>query len=359
MIITIKLVKTAIIPEPHLQVNSIMADNRSCTITDEEKFRILLAIGIGGIAAIVVCSIALAMALVFKLHRFLIHRLAMYQVLAALFFGVICALEMIFINYDHNLKVYRPLCMMTGFLLEYAVWVKLMIMLCLTFHLFCFAVCYTNFNRLELVYVLISVFSPLLCSWIPFIHRVYGEAGAWCWIQNWKGDCADRKLPDGEIEEYALFYGPAFVGLTIAALAVVILVVILAWRAYCQSNSKPVDDTTPLVSTEQRKKALREILPLVAYPLLFIVFLMPSFINRIRGAIVDDARSSSFMWSAVTTPCLSLFAGLTLIVHVIILKCPKHIIRLKCNSIQHYTTPTFNISNLFTSDTVASTTGRT
>lgn len=334
-------------------------------LTDKEKYYLLLIMGIGGIAAVLICIIALVMGLMFKLQRFFVHRLAMYQVLAALFFAIVCVLEMPFINYDRNIKIYRPLCMVVGFLQEYTIWVKLLMMIFLTFHLFCFAVCYTNFKRLEWVYVTLSIFIPLLFTWVPFIDGVYGQAGAWCWIQNWKEDCADNKLPDGEIEEYALLYGPAFVCLTLATLGVVIIVVVLSWRAYCQTNSSygmsaDIDETIPLVRDEQQKKALKEILPLVVYPLLFIAFFIPPFANRIKGAIIKNASISSFIWSAVTTPCLSLFAGLTFIIHIMVLQCQKPL----CHKLNvNYISP-FNITgkviktNLFTSETVASTDGR-
>ena len=347
--------------------NGINCNSSVSSLSHKEKYEILLVMGTGGIAAVVTCTIALVMAFMFKLHRYFVHRLAIYQVLAALFFGIVCILEMIFINYDSNRKLYNPLCKAAGFLLEYAVWVKLLIMSCLTFHLLCFAVCYANLKRLEYVYLLISVLLPLLFSWIPFIHGVYGPAGAWCWIQNWKGDCANEKLPDGEIEEYALLYGPAFICLTLAAIAVLVIMMVLSWRAYCHQLRTRSTDSIPLLAfkeVQKRKKALREILPLVSYPVLFIIFFLPSFVNRIKGAILKEASLSSFMWSAATTPCLSLFAALALIVHIVILKCRKHVFkhffsRSSSQAGQEIQTPyTVVKTDAFTSETVASTNAR-
>ena len=88
------------------------------------------------------------------------------------------------------------------------------------------------------------------------------------------------------------------------------------------SRTKMNEEYIPLL-TLQWKKALREILPLFAYPILFIIFFMPSFVNRIRGAVLKDTSLASFMWSAITTPMLSFFAGLTLILHIAILECQK------------------------------------
>lgn len=334
--------------------NDSCSSNRS-TLSHKEKRVILLAMGVGGVCAILVCVVALIMVKFFKLYRYLSHRLAMYQVLAAVFFGSVCALEMTFIQYDER-AYYRYLCAIAGFLLEYAVWVKLLFMFCLTFHLFCFAVFYRNFEKLEVVYIVFSIIGPLTFCWIPFVHGIYGEAGAWCWIQNWSNDCANSKLPEGEIEEYSLLYGPAFIGLSLSALAVFFIVVVLAYRAYFfRTHSHDSDESTSLLNT-QRRKVLREIAPLVAYPILFFIFFAPSFVNRIRGTIVKEASFESFMWSAITTPMLSFFAGVTLIVHILVLECRKSHRRRKYKG--HPTTPVNIPSNMFTTETIASTAGR-
>ena len=56
---------------------------------------------------------------------------------------------------------------------------------------------------------IVSIITPLLFVWIPFINDTYCQTGAWCWITNWKRDQADKKLTIGEIEQYSLLYGPA------------------------------------------------------------------------------------------------------------------------------------------------------
>ena len=66
---------------------------------------------------------------------------------------------------------------------------------------------------------------------------------------------------------------------------------------------------------------------------------MPSFVNRIRGAVLKDASLASFLWSAVTTPMLSCFAGLTLILHIAILECQKRFKNQNSAEDQQPTTP--------------------
>ena len=128
---------------------------------------ILISMSSVGAAAIVVCLVALIMALKFKIHKFFIHRLAIYQVLSASLYSIVCVMEVIFINYQYD--TYHILCIIEGFMLEYTLWIKLMFTFCLTFHLFCLSVFHVKFARLEVFYVLASIFGPLLFIWILFV----------------------------------------------------------------------------------------------------------------------------------------------------------------------------------------------
>ena len=295
--------------------------------------RILLSMSSVGAAAIVVCIFALIMALKFKLHKFFIHRLAIYQVLSASLYSIVCVLEVIFINYDGS-SAYHILCIIEGFLLEYTLWIKLMFTFCLTFHLFCFSVFHVKFARLEVFYVLASVLGPLLFIWIPFVSIngrgiTYGLAGAWCWIRNWQNNNASQNLEPGEIEQYTLLYGPAISGLMLCGVAVLVIAVVLICRAYnckcCHQNND--DEFQPLLINGDRKtkkKILREILPLIIYPILSFMFYIPAFTNRLIGSKDEEPNETSFMWSAISLPLVGLLAGVSLIVHIFILKCPRN-----------------------------------
>ena len=337
----------------------------SAVLSHHEKYVILMTLCAGGIAAIFVSMIAMTMAIKFKLHKYFVHRLAIYQVLSAMFYSSLCVVEVIFINYDKNTSVYHPICVIEAFVLEYAVWIKLLFTFCLTFHLFCFSICHINYSRLEIAYVLVSILGPALFSWIPFIHGLYGEAGAWCWIQNWKDNNATNKLPLGEIEQYAL-YGVAMTCLLLCGAAVVVVSVILICRAYncrskCCSNAEGDynDEHQPLLKDKQRK-VLREILPLVSYPILSLLLYIPSFINRIIGSIFQTPIMIGFMWSAVTLPLVGLFAGVSLIFHIFILECPKRKVGKKQQLLidTRAAAGIKNVTDLFTTETVASTAAR-
>ena len=348
--------------------SSITNHTHSGLLSPEQKYIILLTMCVLSIISIIMCLIAIAIAVKFKLHKYFVHRLAIYQVLSAMLYDAFLALEMIFINYNKNKPVYYPICVAEAFLIEYTIWIKLLFTCCLTFHLFCFSVFHVSLNRLEIVYVLISTLGPALFTWIPFVSGLYGLAGAWCWIQNWKGDNASKKLPQGEIEQYTLLYGPAIFCLLLCGVAVGIVTAILVHRAYncnCCNNKAHDDDDEhqPLLKeqqTEQRKKVLREMLPLVSYPILSFMFYVPACINRVIGSVLQSPSFISFMWGGMSLPFISLLAAFSLIVHIFILEYPKRrSTGKKRKQLVNVAQRIKSITDVFTTDTVASTAART
>ena len=295
--------------------------NESCnaTLTAQEQRELLIVMGSVGTVSATFCLVALMLVVCLKLYKHFCHRLAAYQVTSSLFFCLACSAQMIMINYDRNPGLYEPICEALACLLEYAVWVKMLAMLWLTFHLFSFTVCYASLRRAEVGCALIVVLSPLLFVWIPFVNGAYGVAGAWCWIKNWNGDCESSKFPTGEIEQYGLMYVPAFMSLVGAVLLIVIMFIVMLCRLKRSPSSLELQ---PLVSDTKRKRALKELLPLVAYPVLFCLFLFPPFINRVYCDI-GKANMAMFMASSVTIAILGVFASLTLILHVLVLKWPR------------------------------------
>ena len=223
------------------------------------------------------------------------------------------------INYYQNPEVYGRVCEALGCMLEYSLWLKMLAMLWLTLHLFSYVVCYKSLHRAEIICALIVIMFPLLFIWVPFLNGAYGVAGAWCWIENWNGDCMFNRSLVGEIEQYGLMYIPAFISLVGAVLLLGIMLTVMLCRL---NNSPSLEELQPLVSDTRRKQALKELLPLVAYPVLFCLFLFPPCINRVYGDI-GKANLGTFMASSVTLAVLGLFASLTLIVHILVLKWPR------------------------------------
>ena len=300
-----------------LKENSTTSDCNN-TFTQEQKNYLLMARSGVALLSFIMCLIAVSLVFSLKLTKHFTYRLAMYQILSSLCLSVVQMSVLILLNYDDEL--YQQIaCKITSFLLVYFVWIKLLFTICLIFHLFCLAVCLQNFKKLEIGYVLFSVLFPLLYSWIPFIHNSFGVAGAWCWIKDWKDDCATQKYLEGIIEQFVLWYGPLFVSLTITVVAVFIILIVLAQRTYAHKNA----ENECLIENQehnQNKKAIKELLPLLAYPVIFYVLSLIPLINRIYNAISSNANFELALSHSVSEASWGFFSSWALIVHIFVLR---------------------------------------
>ena len=292
----------------------------TCTGENEGAASVLLLVlSIGGMVASLVCLLSLILVLKFKLYKYFSHRLASYQVLSSLFFAIVLSVELVFANYSKNQEVYEPFCKVVGFLFEYAVWLKVLFMMWLALHLFCFTVCYKSTEEKEPFILVSLVLVPFLFIWIPFINELYGLAGAWCWIKDYDV-CSGDRIVLGMIEQYALLYAPVF---TVLLVAIFLLIVLMLFVVVQSSKQRAIEDQILLVEDRQKKKAVKQLLPLSAYPILTFIFIIPPFINRIYGDVATGFSFAAFMSSAVATSFPSLCSGLTLLVHMMVLKCPR------------------------------------
>ena len=267
------------------------------------------------VACVLLCSVAIVLVLVLRLYRSLVYRLAAYQVLAALLYGIVCALQIL--SKEETGPINTPLCQATAFFMIYFQWVKLMFTVWVTAHLFFFAVFYKNLKKWEPLYVLSSVLVPIVISVIPFTTGSYGRAGAWCWIQNWKGNCPLNISTAGVIEQFTVWYGPAFVVFVGDSLAVVVMAIVLFRRACRYSQDK---------EWQQHKEALTQMLPLLAYPITYIILLLVPIATRVHTAHSHDPSSVDYALLATTGMCMSLWglaAGVALLAHMCLVKKRK------------------------------------
>ena len=302
----------------------------NCTRLDEaDRKRALLVMGLIAIVSTMVCLLAVILLVFFKLYKYFAHRLALYQVLAALSFGSAQVLELSVIDYYLNVEVYEQVCKLVAFLTVCTVWTKILFMSWINLHLFSITVFNKSiFERFEKFFILFGIFFPALFVWVPFLNDAYGMAGPWCWIKDWENNCIEDKFVIGEVEQFALFYGPTIV----ASLANLVVIFMIICFLGCYGKCKD-DDEIPLIDLERKKrrKALKELLPLLAYPIIFCIILVPPLFARTYDVFVtvkskndSIADIASFSLSgAVFIPMWSLLPGLALIAHICVLKWPK------------------------------------
>ena len=263
------------------------------------------------VASLLVCLLAAILVFALKLHRTVVYRLALYQVLSSLCLALVEALQIIFVNYNTNKQVYGRVCTTFGWLLTYSEWMKLLFTMWVTFHLFCFAVLHKNLKKLEVLYVVTSLLVPAVIASVPLITHSYGLSPT--------GPCYIYVTNDSNhyatIERFALWDGPAMVILLAASAAMVVMVIrlsrIVCWRLKYE----------PLTDGNQYWKALRQLIPLAAFPVLFFFFEIPVFVFHIYLAKTPAPNTAITFAVFVFLPLWTLASGVTLIGHIFTAKC--------------------------------------
>ena len=267
---------------------------------------------------VLICSLAIILSLVLRLHKLLLYRLAIYQVFSALVYGTVSMLsEFRYYVTTLNDSSSFSLCLAHAYLSVYTLMVKYLFTIIITVHLFFFAVCYINLKRLEVFYLGISLVVPIPLAAIPFATKTYGsqDSGSpWCWIQQKRDDCSRQILTSGIVEIYVLVYGPIFISLLVALLLISIILGVLAYRVR----------QIPGVATKN-KTAVKQMLPLMAYPIIFYALMLVSMVIYVYDATgqsftknmallyVDRFMYGGFIWAA----------GLTLLAHISVIRWSK------------------------------------
>ena len=262
-------------------------------------------------ASVLVCLFAAILVFVFKLYKLVAYRLALYQVLSGLAFALVGTLKIIVVNYSENPDVYDRVCVAIGWLTMYCQWTKLLFTAWLAFHLFCFGVLHKNLNHFEALYVVTSLLVPAVMAAVPAITNTYGLSplgGCYVYVQN---DSHSIAL----IERFALWDGPAMAVLLVASAAMVVMVTALA-RIVCRRFKYE-----PMLEGDQFWKALRQLLPLAIFPMLFLMFMLPVFAVHVQLAQTPSLGRPLTLAASVFLVLWSMTSGAVLIAHITTVRC--------------------------------------
>ena len=304
--------------------------NHNCNVLSiHDKNTILCASGSIALLSGLCCALALATVTIKRLYKKVIYRLAMYQVTVALLKSSVLALWFTLINYDEEKLYYQVSCKATAFMSQLFDVMNVLFISWLTFHLLAFVVFFKDLKRLEWLYISSSVSVPLLVACIPFITDSYGVVGAWCYITSLKhvDNCTTRPDVVGITEQFTLYYGPAAFLFTVNMIAIVVMTVTMACRTW--THKVYMDREPHHEDYNQHAKVLKQILPLVAYPIIHFVLFLAAFSNRIYTAKEGSAAFGFTVAHAATQSLRGFFIGLSLIVHVAMSVKRGNIRRLK------------------------------
>ena len=260
-----------------------------------------------------VCFFAIMVTVFLGLFRQTVYRLALYQVLAALEIGMVLVAQINLLN-NHS----EIFCTALAFLFTQAVWTKLILTVWVTFHLVSFAVFHKNFKKLEIFYLVTTLLLSCVIAGVPFTTKSYGLSGSWCWIEGREDNCeAGQKDIKGIIEQFAIWFGPSTVILLGTALAMILMLLVLAKRS--RPRSKSEDDA--ITGRHLNWKALKQLLPLAAYPILFCLFNIVPLVDNVYDALHSSANDEDLeSVSALCNAGLGFSTGLALIAHIILAK---------------------------------------
>ena len=285
--------------------------NESNCSVPENKGILTTGASVCGVS-IIACVVPIILVVTLKLHRQFTYRAALYQVVAALLFVLALLLDTIFaLMMGSNNHLFQSPCKFAAFLIQFFLWLKLLFVSLIVVHLFMFAIVYKNIRRFEIIYVCSSIVISLVIASVPFITNTYGLAGSWCWITNWKNDCPSQVLVDGVIEQFSTLYGPGFVLLSTDSVVAIAIVLVLAARIRRRKNGEM--SSTP---GYQHSEALKQMVPLLAYPILFFFLFLPAFANRIYGATPHRPNTALMFLAVFCIASWGWVAGLTLMVHI-------------------------------------------
>ena len=269
-------------------------------LTNGFLIRILGSLGAVSVAT---CLFALSWLFYLKLYKQFLYRLAAYQVMASLFHALLGVCQFSFLEYNDSKYT---ACAAVGYLYLAAAWMKVTFGCWITFHLFCFAVLLKNMRKLEPLYVISSILVPILVSTIPLITKTYGPSGEWCSLR--RIECGHIEF-DVVTEQIAIWYGPVFIVLVLQCIAMVIMMITVYYRAHRKSDDN-------VFGRDKNNVAFKQLLPLVAYPVLFCILIIPPLIARVYGFASSTPNEGLLILTTICIPAWSFSAGVTLIVHI-------------------------------------------
>ena len=202
-----------------------------------------------------------------RLHKTLVYRLAMYQVLSAMEFSIIWIIASIRMFYSFSAVELVVLnAVLTG-----SSFIKLMFTVWISIHIFALAVFHKNLQRLERPYMVSSLLIPLAVT----IVLLGTACGGYSTYNN----------------DQIIFF-IIFAVLVIVSLLMVVMGTILCHRA-CRRRNILLSEYD-----KQHKKALCEMLPLLLYPIFFLLLATPLF----AFAVVDSCIIPASLLFGIVAP---------------------------------------------------------
>ena len=276
--------------------------------------------------SVLVCLLAAILVFSLKLYKRVVYRLALYQVLAALAIALVELSQIFMVSYRN--EDFPPLyaeraCVAIACLGLYTLWVKLFFTTWVSFHLFCLAVLGKNMKKLELLYVVTSLLVPFTIAVVPLITHSYGFSKIdGCSIPAYSANNT-LWLRIAVIERFSLLEGPALCILLASSSAMIVMMIKLGHN-FCRRRKYEKYEE---ISDHYRVHwtALKQLLPLAAFPLLFFIFIIPFFVFDVYYSFLTPTPDKGLVLVAyLSTSLWSMSSGVTLLIHITVVRLPPY-----------------------------------
>ena len=211
------------------------------------------------VLSILGCLFVIAVIWLFRKYKYFVQRLIVSLSVSAALQGFSFILGDL---YSHD-----AMCEFQAFIMQYFGWATLLWVLAITVNII-LALQSVSGYRYEKWFHLLCWLVPFFWALLPFINDSYGPAGVWCWIKR-----------DATALRFGTWFVPTFaIILFLAGAYFYIIVIVLHQRGSWSGryNAETEHDNAMLA---------REVKPLAAFPLIYLVLSLPPLIYRIDDAV--------------------------------------------------------------------------
>ena len=273
-------------------------------------------------ASALVCLMAAILVFTLKLYKRVVYRLALYQVLSALAIASVELSQMFMVNYKDDPPLYERVCVAIGCLSLYTLWMKLLFTMWVSFHLFSLAVLGKNLKNLEVLYVVTSLLVPSTIAIVPLITHSYGFSNIdGCFIPAYSDKLNGTFIMKAAIERFSLVEGPALLILLASSFVMIVMVIKLSHR-FCRGRKYgKYEEITDFYRVQWA--ALKQLLPLAAFPVLFFIFIIPFSVFDVYYTFITPTPDYGLVLIAyLSTSLWTMSSGVTLLIHITIVRLP-------------------------------------
>ena len=328
------------------QIDFNNTNSSSCLefTAEQQKTLITTVISVSSVASLA-CIVAITFILVSKGYKKFVQRVILYLMVAALLEAVVSILQVVPVHYIGDVGAVREgfegLCAAAGFLINVAVWMELLVVCCIVLVIILVFKSRNNVvkQKHEVIGLAIVLILPFTLNWIPFLKGMYGLSGGGCWIKPSVNSSCNYDYV-GLIFMFLLSYGPAFSVCFFALVSFGAMAFAMCKRVLRQDQG--------LLQLSVHQQGLREVLPLILYPLIYLVLWIALAATRIydtlRNAHDQTQRYSLVLVHNSFSFVVRLFVPLVFLLHSAI-NCLR---RKRTRPHTFNTTTSFVVPNEFT-----------